>query len=327
MGVKQMQPRSARPRARISCSHLICICLLIFSQLGTLSAQQGKPLTESEVLALLEGGVSSGRVASLVEERSIDFEVTPQVETKLRGAGATNELMVTLRLASKLRKETASAKTATLKVVSKPGEAEVYLDDQPKGTTSAAGILELRGLDCRNYRLRVVLKGFETWNSVITLNPGETQIVTATLAKRAEQEVQQPQLPSKPKSAANLNTAAVLREARTLCILLGPGSNAALKTEIEKKILKWGRLNLVSSPEGADLILDVHQTGHLYKSGPQESNQAAAILKSREFNAELWSITKGGVLSLRGYSISWVGQAIADELIKFFTQATGAPKK
>ena len=333
-----MQPPSARSRALSLCPHLICILLLIFSQLGILSAQQGRPLTQSELLALLQGGVSSSRVAALVEERTINFEVTPQVETTLREAGASDELVVALRLASKLRKERATAKTATLKIASKPGEAEVYLDDQPRGTTSGDGILVLPGLESRNYRLRVFLKGFETSNSVITLTPGETQTVTVTLIKKTQQEIQQPHLPlandippkaspSKAKSAANLNAAAVLGKARTLCILLGSDSSPTLKTEIGKKILKWGRLNLVTNPEEADLVLEVQQTGHLYRSGPHESNQAAAILKSREFDAELWSVTKGGTLSFLGYSAAWVGRAIADELIKFFNAATAAPTK
>ena len=333
-----MDSPSAISRALRSYSHLICICLLIFSQPGILSAQQHKPLQESEVLALLDGEVNSSRIATLVEERGVNFEVTPQVETKLRRAGASDELVVAMKLASKLRTEGATPKTATLKVASKPGEAEVYLDDQPRGTTSVDGILMLPGLESRNYQLRVFLKGFETWNSDITLTPGETQTVTATLIKKTQQEIQQPQLPlakdippqatpSKPKSAADLSVSEVLGKARTLCIVLGPDSSRALKTEIAKRILKWGRLNLVSNPEEADLILEVHQTGHLYKSGPQESNQAAAILKSREFGSELWSTTKGGTLSFLGYSAAWVGRAIADDLTKFFNAATAAPRK
>ncbi|MBV8772040.1 MAG: septal ring lytic transglycosylase RlpA family protein, partial [Deltaproteobacteria bacterium] len=52
----------------------------------------GKPLSESQVLKLLDGGVYSGRVATLVRERGINFEPTNRDLELLRRAGADNEL-------------------------------------------------------------------------------------------------------------------------------------------------------------------------------------------------------------------------------------------
>ena len=77
--VAEMRTPRATSSALSWCPHLICICLLIFSQLGILSAQQGKPLNEAEVVALLQNGVSNSRIAALVEEKGINFEVTEAI--------------------------------------------------------------------------------------------------------------------------------------------------------------------------------------------------------------------------------------------------------
>ncbi|HXR10470.1 MAG TPA: hypothetical protein VN792_06815, partial [Candidatus Acidoferrales bacterium] len=50
--------------------------------------------------------------------------------------------------------------------------------------------------------------------------------------------------------------------ARTLCVVV-PSGNAVLATELSNKIIKWGKLALVTSPEQADLVLKVEQTGQL----------------------------------------------------------------
>jgi hypothetical protein len=117
----------------------------------------------------------------------------------------------------------------------------------------------------------------------------------------------------------------VLAGARSLCIVQENGS-PVIKAEIEKKLLKWGRLTLLSSVNGSDLVLVIAQTGQL-NVVTGEGNQAAASLKDQESGAVLWSTTKGGSWSMRGYSNAWVGRAIADELTKFLASSTKGGKK
>jgi formylglycine-generating enzyme required for sulfatase activity len=61
-------------------------------------------LSKEDVLKLLNGQVSPRRVGQRAREQGIDFQVTPEVERELRRAGATDELIATLReLAPKLK--------------------------------------------------------------------------------------------------------------------------------------------------------------------------------------------------------------------------------
>jgi tetratricopeptide (TPR) repeat protein len=61
-----------------------------------------KPLDRVQVLALLAGGVTSKRVATLVEQRGIDFEPTEDYLKILQGAGAEEALLNGLREARRI---------------------------------------------------------------------------------------------------------------------------------------------------------------------------------------------------------------------------------
>lgn len=74
----------------------VIACIFLLCTIG-LSQQQHDPLTEGEVIHLLEGGVPQERVAKLAQERGIAFDITPTVERDLREAGATDSLLQTLR--------------------------------------------------------------------------------------------------------------------------------------------------------------------------------------------------------------------------------------
>ncbi len=92
---------------------------------------------------------------------------------------------------------------------------------------------------------------------------------------------------------------------------------------MSKKLIQWGRLRLVSSPEDADLVLEVVQTGTLAGGG----NQAAASLKDTQSGQEFWTSTRGGGWATSGWSNAWVGRAIAKDFIKFFDSATEQSRK
>jgi hypothetical protein len=59
-----------------------------------------KPLSESDIPKLLAGVVYSGRVATLVRERGIDFKPTKTHLESLRRAGADKDLERTVAAAS-----------------------------------------------------------------------------------------------------------------------------------------------------------------------------------------------------------------------------------
>lgn len=76
---------------------------------------------------------------------------------------------------------------ATLAITTKPGGAEVYLDDEPKGSSSAdQGHIVLRDLTPGAHSLRVSLEGHREWAKGISLTAGETANVDAELVARAD---------------------------------------------------------------------------------------------------------------------------------------------
>lgn len=132
-----------------------------------------------------------------------------------------------------------------------------------------------------------------------------------------------PTSPSLPLSAP-ISPQEALRSATTLFIWITAG-NPVLKGELSDKLLGWGKLTLVSSPEQADLILQITQTGEL-NTATGSGNQATALLTHRASGTDLWSKTKGGGWAMSGFSNAWVARALAKEFIKFYETATKPSK-
>jgi S1-C subfamily serine protease len=112
------------------------------------------------------------------------------------------------------------------------------------------------------------------------------------------------------RTAASRSAAEILSKAKTLCISV-PTGGPVLRAEIMSRFLKWGKLTLVSSPDYADLVLDVVQT-------PGLGSTAAAWLKDTDSGTELWAGTKGGMFRLSGIGKTRAARSIADEAIRFF---------
>jgi hypothetical protein len=101
-------------------------------------------------------------------------------------------------------------KKAALRISAQPGRAQVYLDDEPKGTASEEGRLVLKDLAPGAYRLRLTLAEYKDWNQTLTLNPGDELTVDARLVPRgptpftADDIVEMLQGGVSPKRAATL---------------------------------------------------------------------------------------------------------------------------
>ena len=163
----------------------ILLILATITLAGPMAGEKGKPLSAKDVLELLKGSVPSQEIARVVGENGINFRMNDDWENQFRAAGATDELIEALKKASKPEETPPPAPTTgMLKVQSQPGDAQVYLDDEPKGTTSTGGELRLSGLASGAYRLRVALAGYKTWENSITVNAGETVTAFVTLDKQ-----------------------------------------------------------------------------------------------------------------------------------------------
>ena len=92
-----------------------------------LAAQKGKSLGEKEVLELLEGGVSSRRVSELVNDRGIDFDLTPEIEERVRSAGGGDDVIASLKRESRRHAETLSSRKGGIPIAGiKPPTVQFY---------------------------------------------------------------------------------------------------------------------------------------------------------------------------------------------------------
>jgi len=84
-----------------SCSRFLLAAVLIASVTLLFPLAHGQktrePLTEGDVMQLLQGGVATQRVGKLAQEFGIAFEVSRAAERNLRSAGADDQLLQILR--------------------------------------------------------------------------------------------------------------------------------------------------------------------------------------------------------------------------------------
>jgi hypothetical protein len=170
---------------RIRLAGLAVILLVLSMGVQPSHAQRGKPLNEQEVLELLNGGVPSARVTEIVGDRGITFEFTSASEGRIRSAGGGEDLVAALRRLSRRSQEPEQPRGGSLRIQTTPGEAEVYINDEPKGITSPAGEIRLPNLKPGSYKVRVSLSGYQSWENTITIAAGENQTIPVTLAQRA----------------------------------------------------------------------------------------------------------------------------------------------
>jgi len=168
-----------------------CFLLLTFAlAVPALSAQKTeKPLSRNDVIELLEGDVPPARVAEVARSHGIAFEITRATESNLRDAGADDDLIKVLReLAPKPPPEPAAPATggagsgpAVLVIQATPGGAQVYIDDEPKATTSSVGRVRFSQLPSGEHVVRLSLAGHRDFEQKVELKPGQTATVYATL--------------------------------------------------------------------------------------------------------------------------------------------------
>ncbi len=147
-----------------------------------------QPLTEGEIIRLLQAGITPERVGALARMNGITFKMDAQVESDLRDAGAPDALLQALReVVSKSAPppqptpQPAPAAPTLLVIQSQPGEAQVYVDDIFSGKTSAEGVLKIPNLSPGSHRLRLTLEGHDDLEKTIDLPAGQTTPFTFAL--------------------------------------------------------------------------------------------------------------------------------------------------
>ncbi len=158
------------------------------------AAQKGaKKLTKQDVIDLLTGDVPSDQVAAEARKAGISFQVTPSVEKDIRDAGGTDDLIRTLRslasappaVSNPPAHSAPSASPPVLMIESNPGQSQVYVDDEPMGTTSPEGRLKLTRVGAGSHIVRVSLNGYQDYEESVNLAEGHTVTVAAPLERAA----------------------------------------------------------------------------------------------------------------------------------------------
>jgi hypothetical protein len=159
-----------------------------------------KKLSKQDVIDLLTGDIPSDQVAEEARKSGIAFSVTPTVAKEIQDAGGTDELISVLRSLSP-RSPSAPASVPhpgaapsppVLVIQSNPGQSQVYIDDEPVGTTSQQGRLKLSRLPAGDHSVRISLSGYQDHEETVTLTAGETATVAATLQRPAAPAVHAP---------------------------------------------------------------------------------------------------------------------------------------
>jgi len=163
---------------------LLCVAAApLYSQDAQPKALSPKSLSKDQVVRLLKEDPAP-RVEYLVNKYGVAFYFTPDTENELRDAGASPDLLELIRrLAPQKPVEVKPPPPAppTLLVNAKPGEAEVYVDDERRGQTGTDGALKLGDLAAGSHKLRVSLAGFRSFEVNVELTAGQTNTVVAEL--------------------------------------------------------------------------------------------------------------------------------------------------
>ena len=180
-------------------------------------AQSPRKLTKQDVIDLLTGDVPSDEVAREAQKSGITFQLTAAVAKEIRDAGGTDALVRTLRtlspnapaVPSKPPRPPPAASPPTLLIESTPGQSQVYVDDEPVGTTSQLGRLKLSKLAAGDHRVRVSLGGYEDHEEAVTLTDGHVTTVAAVLQRpEAPPPVVAPPVVTPPPDQPPIPTAA-----------------------------------------------------------------------------------------------------------------------
>ncbi len=190
--------------------------IALFPSLGN-SQKVGKKLTKQDIIDLLTGDVPSDQVAQEAQKAGISFQVTTSVANEIRGAGGTDALIRVLQsLAPRAPaapvnppRSGTSTSPAVLVIESRPGQSQVYVDDEPVGSTSQQGRLRLTRLAPGSHSVRISLGGYEDHEETITLAGGQVTTVAATLQRAEAPEpppVVTPQPNPQPEEPPVVNT-------------------------------------------------------------------------------------------------------------------------
>ncbi len=201
-GAKRMRSESGGKRTRRILALLLAFAAAVaFTSTFGYAQKAPKKMSKQDVIDLLTGDVSSDDVAQEARKSGISFDVTAAAAKEIHDAGGSDDLIRVLRTlqphtaapppSSPSHAAPAATSPPVLMIESNPGQSQVYVDDEPMGSTSQQGRLRMTRLAAGEHRVRIALPGYEDHEETVTLAAGQTTTVAATLQHPAEAPAQQ----------------------------------------------------------------------------------------------------------------------------------------
>ena len=157
--------------------------VLLAAIVGVTAVGQSGPgtgLSKEQILKLLEQDPIP-RVQYLVNKYGISFALTPAIEAEFTQAGATPDLIETLRKLSPAQPKPVTPPATEVMIHAQPGDTEVYIDDERKGITSAEGILKLSNVAPGTHKLRISRPGYHNFEMAVEVYEGKANTIVGTL--------------------------------------------------------------------------------------------------------------------------------------------------
>jgi WD40 repeat protein len=136
-----------------------------------IAQSRGEPLSEADILYLLQNYVSSGQVEEIADQLGTDFQLTPAAARNLRRAGAGSSLLSALSLSA----------VPALVVATNHPEALISIDGRAVASNHTDSTLRLSPLASGPHRLNVSLTGYLPFERTVNLTRGQATEVEANL--------------------------------------------------------------------------------------------------------------------------------------------------
>ncbi len=159
---------------------VVVLCVGAILAGASAAGQTNTGLSKDQVLKLLQQDPMA-RVQFLVNKYGISFTLTPDVEKELIQSGATPDLINILRKLSPAPAKPAPPPMADLEIHAQPGEAEVYIDDERKGSTSREGTLKVSNVAPGPHKLRISRQGYHNFEMAVDVFAGKANTIVGTL--------------------------------------------------------------------------------------------------------------------------------------------------
>ncbi|HTS49966.1 MAG TPA: PEGA domain-containing protein [Bryobacteraceae bacterium] len=150
----------------------------------------GAPFTLEQVIRIIgQDAIPLRRRKEAIENRGVDFSMSPAVVARLKAAGAPEDVLNLVKSKAKPAppppEPPRPPAQGSVSINCAPAECEVALNGASRGSTNN-GALELASIAPGNYAIDLARAGYVTRQNTVTVEAGKTAAVSATLEPTRE---------------------------------------------------------------------------------------------------------------------------------------------